>query len=182
MTDRLPLWAVTVQASRLMALVGFLGLVGLALMTAVDILLRWLANAPIHGVNDVSAVVMVVVIAACLPANLAERQNITITFLGDAAGPRVKAALAAFGSLATLLFVALMAWRFVVYAHEVATSRQTTWVLALPIAPWWWAAAAFIVLSVPVQCVVVVADLMAAFGNGGAAEPERGDAERSAGL
>lgn len=152
-------WRRTVQFTRLLALVGFFGLLVLAVMTALDITLRWLFDAPLHGVNDVSALVMAVVIAACLPANLAERQNITIEFLGNALGPRAKAALDAFGGLATLLFVALVAWRFTIYAREIGASGQTTAVLGLRAAPWWWLATALLLLSVPVQAMVVLTDL-----------------------
>lgn len=147
------------QATRLMALLGFFGLLVLALMTTADILLRWLLNQPIYGVNDVSAIVMAVVIAACLPANLAQRQNITVTFLGSALGSRGSAALDAFGGIVTLLFITVLAWRFIPYSSEIARSGQTTWVLKLPVAPAWWVATALLMLSVPVQIVVVASDI-----------------------
>lgn len=152
-------WQRMLQTTRALALVGFFGLLVLALMTTVDILCRWLINQPIYGVNDVSAIVMAVVIAACLPANLAERQNITVEFLGGALGPRGKAALDAFGGIVTLLFVTVLAWRFIPYSAEIARSGQTTWVLKLPVAPAWWVATALLMLSVPVQLVVIAADV-----------------------
>lgn len=79
-------WQKMLTVSRAMALIGFFGLLVLALMTTLDIGSRWLFGAPIHGVNDVSAIVMAVVIAACMPANLAARQNITVEFLGNMLG------------------------------------------------------------------------------------------------
>lgn len=160
------LWERTVRATEFMALVGFLGLFALALVTTLDILLRWLANYPLHGVNDVTAIVMAVVIAACLPANLARKQNISVEFLGTALGRRGKAALDAFGSLLTLVFIALLAWRFVIYADELTKSGQTTWVLQIPIGPGWWIATAFFVFSIPVQAMVLLRDTKAALANG----------------
>lgn len=147
-----------------MALVGFFGLLILALMTTLDVLSRWLFSAPIYGVNDVSAIVMAVVIAACLPANLAARQNITVEFLGNLLGWRAKAFLDGLGGLVTLLFVALVAWRFIPYTIEVTDSGQTTWVLKIPIAPGWWIATALLLMSVPVQLTVVIFDFSRAFG------------------
>ena len=152
------------QVSQAMALVGFFGLLVLAVMTTLDVLSRWLFAAPIYGVNDVSAIVMAMVIAACLPANLAARQNITVEFLGNMLRPRAKAALDGFGGVVTLAFVAVMAWRFIPYTMEVTASGQTTWVLKLPVAPGWWFATAFLLLSVPVQLVVVGFDFARAFG------------------
>ena len=68
----------TNAVARGLALIGFTGLLILALMTTLDVLLRWLFKAPIQGVNDISSVVMAVVIAACIPANLAFNQNIRV--------------------------------------------------------------------------------------------------------
>lgn len=163
MDERHSYWNRMRQASQAMALVGFFGLLILALMTTFDVLSRWLFNTPIHGVNDVSAIVMAMVIAACLPANLAARQNITVEFLGNLLGPRAKAALDGFGGVVTLIFVAVMAWRFVPYSIEATESGQTTWVLKLPVAPGWWIATALLLLSVPVQLVVVFFDFARAF-------------------
>lgn len=159
-------WQRMLKVSRAMALIGFLGLLILALMTSVDITSRWLFGAPLHGVNDVSAIVMAVVIAACVPANLAARQNITVEFLGNMLGPRGKAFLDGFGGLFTLAFIALMAWQFIPYSMEVTLSGQTTWVLKLPIAPGWWIATALLLISVPVQLVIVLFDFSRAFRAG----------------
>lgn len=159
-------WQRMLKVSRAMALIGFLGLLILALMTSVDITSRWLFGAPLHGVNDVSALVMAIVIAACVPANLAARQNITVEFLGNMLGRRGKAFLDGFGGLFTLAFVALMAWQFIPYSMEVTQSDQTTWVLKLPIAPGWWIATALLLISVPVQLVIVWFDFARALRAG----------------
>jgi TRAP-type C4-dicarboxylate transport system permease small subunit len=158
-------WQRMLKASQAMALVGFFGLLVLAVMTSADVLSRWLFDVPIYGVNDVSAIVMAVVIAACLPANLAARQNITVEFLGNLLGWRAKAFLDGFGGLVTLAFVAVVAWQFIPYTIEVTNSGQTTWVLKLPVAPGWWVATAFLLLSVPIQLTVVVFDFARAFGS-----------------
>jgi TRAP-type C4-dicarboxylate transport system permease small subunit len=156
-------WQRILQVNRLLALVGFCGLLLLALMTSLDVLARWMLNQPLHGVNDLSAIALAVIIAACLPANLAERQNITVEILGNSLGGRSKACLDAFGSFATLVFVTLMTWRFVLYSQEIASSGQTTWVLKLPIAPAWWIATGFLILSIPTQLMVLGSDLKRAW-------------------
>jgi TRAP-type C4-dicarboxylate transport system permease small subunit len=156
-------WHWVLQLNRVLALVGFCGLLLLALMTSLDVFARWLLNQPLHGVNDLSAIALAVIIAACLPANLAERQNITVELVGNSLGGRTKACLEAFGSFATLVFVSLMAWRFVLYSQEIASSGQTTWVLRLPIAPAWWIATGFMILSIPTQLMVLGSDLKRAW-------------------
>ena len=147
--------------ARTLALVGFTGLLVLAAMTMLDVLMRWLLKAPIQGVNDVSSVVMAVVIAACIPANLAYKQNIRVEVFGTAAGPRMRALLEALSSVLTLIFITLMAWQMIPYAQSLFANGDRTWVLGWPVWPWWSAATAMIALAVVVQAMVTVVDLMA---------------------
>lgn len=160
-------------ASQTLALIGFAGLLGLAVMTSLDVLLRWLAGTPIQGVNDVSAVVMAVVISACIPANLAMKQNISVEVFGSLAGGRAKNALGAFASLVTLIFIILVAWQIVPYTASLRTNGDRTWVLAWPVWPWWTAASVMMIFAAVVQLVVFLADLAALVrGGNGPPEPE----------
>ena len=131
----------------------------LAIMTALDVLLRWLFSFPLHGVNDVSAVVMAVVISACIPINLAAKQNITVDVVGAALGPRIDRILDAFASLVTFGFIALVAWQFIPYAAGLRETGERTWVLGWPVWPWWTAAAALMALAALVQFFVLIADI-----------------------
>jgi len=162
-------------ATRWLALIGFAGLLVLAVMTTLDVLLRWLFDNPIHGVNDVSAVVMAVVIASCIPANLDGRRNISVDILGAVAGPRPKRLLDAFGSLVTALFICAMAWQFVGYAESMYDSGRRTWVLALPLWPWWAAATLFLIFASLIQLANVVHDVHRVLTGGGSGG-EGGDA------
>ena len=161
--------------SRLVALIGFFGLLMLALMTALDVLLRWLFQAPIHGVNDVSSVVMAVVIAACIPANLAMKQNIAVEVLGTLGGTRLRRFLDLTASLFTLVFIVLIAWRFVPYAQGLRETGDRTWVLGWPLWPWWMASSALMIFAALVQTVVTVSDLRAFVLGTPAADPVGSD-------
>ena len=115
----------TEKLVHVMALAGFLGLLLLALMVTLDILLRFFFGTPLQGVNDISAVVMAVVIAACIPKCLMMKQNISIEVLGGVLGARANRFLSVFASLAVLLFFVLMVWEFVPFARDT-TSRKST--------------------------------------------------------
>ncbi|APE45253.1 hypothetical protein BOO69_02780 [Sulfitobacter alexandrii] len=146
-------------ATRWLALIGFAGLLVLAIMTTLDVLMRWLFDNPIHGVNDVSAVVMAVVIASCIPANLEGRRNISVDVLGAMTGRRATRLLDAFGGFVTLLFIGAVAWQFIGYADSMYHSGRRTWVLALPLWPWWAAATAFLWFAALIQLANVIRDL-----------------------
>ena len=148
--------------TRALALAGFVGLVVTSLSTTIDVLLRWLANSPIKGLPDVISLAVVIVIATSFPVVIAQRQNITIRFLGDVIGPRVALWFDAFGSVVLLVFIALVGWQVSVYAGELIASGRTTWQLRIPSGPYWLAAAAIVLLCVPIQAVAVVADVVRA--------------------
>jgi TRAP-type transport system small permease protein len=151
------------RLSRMLALVGFFGLFVLASMTTLDILMRWLFSAPLQGVNDISAVVMAIVISSCVPANLAFKQNIRVEMLGAAAGPMVEGVLEAFASLLTLVFIVLISWQFIPYTWGLKSAGNTTWVLNWPLWPWWLTATAMLIFATVVQAVVFIDDLVSAF-------------------
>lgn len=151
----------TRAVTRAFALVGFTGLLVLALMTSLDVLLRWLFKMPIQGVNDVSSVVMAVVIAVCIPANLAMKQNIKVEVFGAVAGRRLNALLEIFASLLTLAFILAIATQFAPYAAGLKETGERTWVLGWPVWPWWIVAAAMMWISVGVQAAVVLEDIFA---------------------
>ena len=149
------------KLTRALALVGFAGLLLLAVMQTANILGRFLFAYPLHGVNDVSAVVIAVVIACCIPECLAARLNIRIDVVGQMVGPRTEAALNALASLVTLVVFALIFWKFIPYATASVASNERTWVLGWPVGPWWWAATAAFGVSVLAQAMVLLADLRA---------------------
>lgn len=154
----------TVAVSRVVALLGFGGLLTLALMTTLDVLLRWLFQAPLHGVNDVSSVVIAVVIASCIPANLAARQNIAVEVVGPLMGARTNRLCRFFASAVTLGFIVVMAWKFIPYTEGLYNSQRRTWVLAWVIWPWWAVATVFLWCAVIVQAVITFVDLCRLWG------------------
>jgi TRAP-type C4-dicarboxylate transport system permease small subunit len=145
--------------TRAIAVAGFVGLIGMSLATTVDVLLRWLANAPIKGLNDINGLVVAIVIASCLPLVIAERQNISIRFLGDALGAAPSRWLEALGSAALLAFVALVGWQLVLYTMGMAESGRTTWHLRIPVTPYWSVATAIVLLCIPAQAIAFAADV-----------------------
>jgi TRAP-type C4-dicarboxylate transport system permease small subunit len=144
------------SVARFCALFGMLFLVALALITNVDVFMRWMFNNPIDGVTDVAPLMVAIVIASFFPFALAGRHHISITFIGNLLGPKGRAWLEATVALVTLAFFALLAWQFIVYTIDLDARGQTTWVVQLPVAPWWTVVSFFTVLCVAVQLIVLL--------------------------
>jgi TRAP-type C4-dicarboxylate transport system permease small subunit len=150
---------VTLAATRALSVVGLVALMGLAAMTLADGLLRWVANHPIEGVRDLGGLAIAVAIACCLPVGLMERANIAIR-LGRGLIGR---GLEAFASTAVCIALALAAWQFWLYAEKMARARETTFVLQIPIAPFWYGVDAILWLAVLVQAIVALRDWVQIF-------------------
>lgn len=146
------------SVARLCAVLGMLALLSFILMTNFDVLMRWLFNSPINGVSDVGPLVVAIVTAAFFPLALTERCHVSMGFLGDLLGPRTRLWLDAFAALVTWAFFVLLAWQLVRYAVELHRLGETTWVVQIPIAPWWFAVGLFMVACAVVQLAVVVVE------------------------
>jgi TRAP-type C4-dicarboxylate transport system permease small subunit len=154
---------VTLNATRALSVVGLVALMGLATMTLADGLLRWLANRPIEGVRDLGGLAVAVAIACCIPVRLVERGNIAIR-LGSMVHPLLGKLLDAIAALVVTVILALAAWQFWLYAAKLARAHETTFVLQIPIAPFWFGVDAILWLAVAVQLIVAARDWARVFG------------------
>lgn len=154
------------RAARWLALIGLIGLVGLALITIADVLMRWLLNSPMDGVADLGRLIVAVVVSTFFPLALAERRHISIKFLGSAFGPRGRAWLEFFSALVTMVFFTVLLWELFKFTEELFESGETTWILGLPVAPWWTAATAFMFICLPIQSAVLVSVFNTALAGG----------------
>ena len=145
--------------TRAAAALGVLFLLIVAGLTVVDIMVRAASGRPIHGADDLSRMLTIIIVAACFPAGLLERRQIKVTFLGDMV-PAVSRVLEVLGALLTGLMFALMAYYVTQYAIRVGASQEYTMVLRWPIAPWWWAASVCFWACVPAQLFVIVAEAL----------------------
>jgi hypothetical protein len=62
----------------------------------------------------------------------------------------------------SLVFFGLLAWQIVLYTKDLNELGQTTWVVQIPVAPWWALVSLFLILCVAVQLGIF---LMQAFGD-----------------
>lgn len=154
----------TTKVTRAIALIGLTGLLLLALATVLDVLMRWIFNSPIVGLNDTHSLFTAVVISSCFPLCIYKGGNITIRFIGNFFGNRVKSILDVFGNLLTLSIFGLMGWQLWLYSDQLAEDGATTWVLSWPISPWWRIATIIIMVCVPVAIVTIIQFAKSALG------------------
>lgn len=150
---------VLVRATRGVALAAVACLLGLAALTVTDVLLRWLAGAPLRGFNDFAAVASAIVCAACFPALIARRGNVTIRFVGSIAGARASRWLDVFGALVTTLFFLAMTVQYARYSLELTGAGERMAILRWPTGPFWWVVTLMIAITALAALAVLVLDV-----------------------
>jgi tripartite ATP-independent transporter DctM subunit len=140
--------------TRPIAFIGVLGMLLAAGVTVVDVLMRWLASTAITALNEITAMVFAVAVAACIPAGLAGRVNLKVDILARWLTGRVAAWLDAIGDLLLLLFFLVLTWRIAIFAGSLASQGRTTLILGWPIAPFMYAVALLLGIGTLVQAAV----------------------------
>ena len=140
--------------SRRVAFAGVLAMLAIAILTVVDILLRWLFSASVPGFNEVLETGIAVAVAATFPAGAANRVNLTIDLLAPRFGTRLASWLKALGALILLIFYIFLSWEIGDDAAGLAARGAVTVFLEMPLAPFIWTISALLGASAFVQLFV----------------------------
>jgi TRAP-type C4-dicarboxylate transport system permease small subunit len=157
---------ITGRLSTALALISVCGLLALSLLTAADVLGRYMFGAPIPGFTNAAALVTALIVAGFFPALTIRRANISLRPFARLVP--VARVLDCFAALVTTLFFALMAWQYAIYAAEATASGEYVAVLRWPIGPWWWGVTAMIAITAVAAFVVFLQQVQ------GQTEPDEG--------
>jgi len=148
--------------TRSIALIGFGGLVVVAVLTFYDGAARYIGMPRISGFGDYGELVFPVVIASCFPAVLLRQGNVTVRVVGKVVGSRGVMWLEAFAALLTLAFFTVIAWQFILFTGGLEAAGRATRTIEMKLAPWWWVTTALMILCIPVQIYVTLSWFRAA--------------------
>jgi len=149
--------------TRALSMLGLFALMVLAFITLANGLLRWAFHYPIAGVVDVGALAIAIAVSCCIPVSMMERSQITFRLVSSIS-PRLGSLLDVLADFAVAIVLGLMAWQFWVYAGELMLTGESSYVLKIPVGPFWYASGAIIAIAAAVQCVVVALDIGYLFG------------------
>ena len=142
-------------AAEALALIGFASLVLICMITLYDGLARYLWLPRVPGFRDFGEVIFAVLIASCFPIGLLRNQNITVTFVGTALGPRAAAVLNLLAAVAVLIGFAIIVYALYLRTGNLGVRMSRTGFFRL--APWAWLATSVMAMAVVVQVWVVLA-------------------------
>lgn len=123
------------RTDRLLGAVAALALVGMVLLTCVDVIGRYVLNQPLTGAFELSEMAMGALVFASLPLVTLRRQQVTVDLL-DWLVPRTwRTAQDTVANLVAALCVVAVAWRLWVKAQEMMHTGETSAVLKIPVYP-----------------------------------------------
>jgi TRAP-type C4-dicarboxylate transport system permease small subunit len=110
-------------------------IVGVVVITVYNVVGRWLFNAPLRGVVELTELAMVGIVYLGLAHAQQRGGHITVDLLHQRLGRRWQVALDAFAAAVGAVVVALIAWRLFVYAEVLQAGGRTTASRGIPLYP-----------------------------------------------
>jgi len=110
-------------------------LVGVMMVSVVDVFGRYGLNRPLPGSSELTEILMAILIYAGLPIVSQRQAHITVDLLDPVTPKAVVPIRNAIVGLISVLVMALVAWRLWAYADQIRSSKDVTEYLKLPLAP-----------------------------------------------
>jgi TRAP-type C4-dicarboxylate transport system permease small subunit len=107
-------------------------LFGMALLTGADVLLRGVWNTPIFGCEELVSILGIVVVGFALPYAHEQRSHIGVEIFVRRLPRGPRRAVKLVTDTATLVLVAVIAWRMALYAHTQSETGEVSMNLELP--------------------------------------------------
>ncbi|TMV91791.1 TRAP transporter large permease subunit [Thioclava sp. BHET1] len=147
------------------AAVGVLCIIAVAVFTVADVFLRAVLASPIRGLNEITQPLMALGVAACFPAGVMGRVNITINASQKVVSKPVFEWFRILGCVTLFVFLALVSFRLWAIAERNFELQSATSVLRLPLGPILMGTSILVGLAAPFQLIPIaraVADAYAA--------------------
>lgn len=123
------------RTERTLGALAAVALVGIVLLTCVDVVGRYLLNRPLTGAFELSEMAMGALVFASLPLVTLRRQQVTVDLLDWLVPASWRAMQDVAANLIAALCVGVVAWRLWVKAAEMLANGETTAVLKIPMYP-----------------------------------------------
>lgn len=131
-------------------------LFSLMLLTAADVVGRYIFNSPIRGAFEITELLLLALIFAGLPLASRADEHVTLDFIDMLLGSRGRLLLRRLSHLVCGLLILGLAWRVWIKAGKIAGYGDTTEVLRLPVGPFVYFMAMMVLTTAIVHLVKVL--------------------------
>ena len=155
------------RISSLLAYVGAFSLFGMMCLTTVDVAGRYLFNAPITGVFELTEFMVLILIFSFLAYTQYSKGHVSVDLLVSIFPKKIQIYIALFNHSLCLALMGLITYMGFRRALELVEFQEASPNLSVPIYPFVF----FLVLGCVVMCIEYVRDLLRIFGE----KKENGD-------
>ena len=131
-----------------------LALATMAVVTALDVIGRYLLNAPLPGSYELVGLLLAITVFAALPLATLGREHVVVDVLDHLLPPRLVALQRAVTEAAAGAILAVLAWQLWLRGERLALEHATTNLLAIPLAPVAFLMAAFTALAAAAMVIL----------------------------
>jgi TRAP-type C4-dicarboxylate transport system permease small subunit len=129
-------------------------------ITTVDVVGRYLLNAPVPGGFEIVQYLMAVVVFASLPLTTAADSHLSVSLIGGHVRGRIKYIHRIFVLMVSCVALVVIAWRMGDQAWILASSQQISGFLELPLAPIAWVMSVLATLAALIGLVKLAAAIL----------------------
>lgn len=148
-------------AGLLVGMISVIALSAMTLITVVDVVGRYIFNAPIVGADELTVFTLAAAVFSGLPLAIAHRGMITVEVLMVGLSPRMQMWMRAVSDAVSGVFLVFCARQILHIAERLGSYGQATMFLRIPTSPLAWGVAAGLLVSALVFLGFAVAPLTA---------------------
>ncbi|WP_422180285.1 TRAP transporter small permease [Aestuariivita sp.] len=135
-------------------------LIALTAVTVIDVVGRYIFNAPLSGASEMTEFLLLGIIFIGLPAITLDDGHITIDLVTSQLPQMATSILAFFARLLSAVFFAILGWQLLEHAERLALYQDITVYLRIPFAPFCTAAAYLMILCSVIVTVQILRPLL----------------------
>ncbi len=120
------------RVERIMRNIAAVCLLGMALVTGADVLLRGALNTPIFGSEEIVGILGIIVVGFSLPYAHYQKSHIGVEILVRRFSRQTRRRIKLVTDTATLGLIGIVAWRMFLYAQSQAETGEVSMNLELP--------------------------------------------------
>lgn len=121
--------------TRILMIIAATVLMAMMLLTAFDVVLRYIFNRPISGAFELVEYMMAILIPFSIVYCADQRSHVAVELIIGRFPKKIQTLFDSVTTFVTMLFAILIAWQNVIYFKETYTSQVTSAVLLIPTYP-----------------------------------------------
>ena len=134
---------------------GGLMLVGLMGLTVVDVILRYVFNAPIYGARDVAKLILLIMVALSVAYSARTGGQVSIEVFSNMMGPRTLRRIEVFVKSVASAMLVVLTWRLWHSGQNAGKFGEASMALQIPFKPFYFVLA----VGMSLYAVVLIAEI-----------------------